>query len=175
MLAFDARVVVVQFSPVTVAGAAGTCSEICVDAPPPLSDPESTAVWLVDTVPAEMLNVAELAFAATVTDAGAVSVAEAVFPSVTTAPPVGAACDKVTVQLVLPFDNKVVVLHDKPVTVGRGCWLPVMVAVPPLAVNDRALAAKEALTGLDTPIEAEPEANPTLTVATIPLPIVSVV
>jgi hypothetical protein len=48
-----------------------------------------------------------------------------------------------------------------------------MVAVPPLAVNGRALPAKEVLTGFDTPIEAEPDGNPTVTVATVPLPIVS--
>ena len=174
MLAFDANVALVQFRPVTVAGTTGTCSEICVDAPPPFRDAESTPVWFVDTVPAEILNVAEDAFAATVTDEGTVSVPDAVFPKVTTAPPVGADCDKVTVQLVLPFDDKVVVMHDTPVTVGRG-WLDVIVAVPPLAVKGRALPAKEALTGFDTPMVAEPEANPTVAVATIPLAIVSVV
>ena len=174
VLAFDDNVVLVQFRPVTVAGTTGTCREICVDAPPPLSDAESTAVWFVDTVPVEILKVAEDAFAATLTDEGAVSVADAVFPNVTTAPPVPAACDKVTVQLVLPFDDKVVVLHDKPVTVGRG-WVVVMVAVPPLAVTGNEVPAKEALTALDTPMVAVPDANPTDTVATIPLAMVSVV
>ena len=50
-------------------------------------------------VPVVALNVAEVAAAATVTEAGTVSV-ELVLVSVTLAPPVGAAWVKVTVQVV---------------------------------------------------------------------------
>ena len=56
------------------------------------------------------LNVAVVADAGTVTDAGTVRVAF-VFVSVTAAPPVGAACVKVTVQVLDAFCPKLVGLH----------------------------------------------------------------
>ena len=56
------------------------------------------------------LNVAVVAAAATVTDAGTVNVA-LLFVSVTTAPPVGAACVSVTVQVLEAFCPKLVGLH----------------------------------------------------------------
>ena len=56
------------------------------------------------------MNVAVVADAGTVTDAGTVKVAF-VFVSVTTAPPVGAACVKVTVQVLDAFCPKLVGLH----------------------------------------------------------------
>ena len=56
------------------------------------------------------LNVAVVAVAATVTDAGTVNVAF-VFVSATNAPPVGADCVKVTVQVLDPFCPRLVGLH----------------------------------------------------------------
>jgi hypothetical protein len=56
------------------------------------------------------LNVAVVAAAATVTDVGTVSVAF-VFVSATTAPPVGAACVKVTVHMLEAFGPRLVGLH----------------------------------------------------------------
>jgi hypothetical protein len=56
------------------------------------------------------LKVAVVAAAATVTDVGTVSVA-LVFVSVTTAPPVGAACVKVTVHVLEAFGPRLVGLH----------------------------------------------------------------
>ena len=56
------------------------------------------------------LNVVVVAAAGTVTDAGTVSVAF-VFVSATTAPPVGAACVSVTVQVLDAFCPRLVGLH----------------------------------------------------------------
>ena len=56
------------------------------------------------------MNVAVVAAAATVTEAGTVSAA-LVSLKVTTAPPVGAAFDSVTVQVLDPFGPKLVGLH----------------------------------------------------------------
>jgi hypothetical protein len=57
------------------------------------------------------LNVAVVAAAATVTDAGTVSVV-LVFVSVTNAPPAGATLDKVTVHVLEAFRPKLAGLHD---------------------------------------------------------------
>jgi hypothetical protein len=57
--------------------------------------------------------------AATVTEAGGVS-AVLLSESVTPVPPVGAACEMVTVQLVLPPDATEVGVQLKPVTVVAG-------------------------------------------------------
>jgi len=57
--------------------------------------------------------------AATVTDAGVVS-AVLLSDTVTAVPPVGAADEIVTVQLVLPPDTTEVGAHVSPVTVGAG-------------------------------------------------------
>jgi hypothetical protein len=56
------------------------------------------------------LKVAVVAVAATVTDTGTVSV-PFVFVSATTAPPVGAACVSVTVQVLEAFGPRLVGLH----------------------------------------------------------------
>jgi hypothetical protein len=58
-------------------------------------------------VPVEILNTAFVAFAATVTDAGAVRTPEALLVNVTTAPPAGATCESVTVHVVLPLEDNV--------------------------------------------------------------------
>jgi hypothetical protein len=73
------------------------------------------------------LNVAEVAAAATVTDAGTVRV-ELVFVRVTLAPPVGAAWVKVTVQLLEAFGPKLVGLHDNEDTSTGATRLTVAVA-----------------------------------------------
>jgi hypothetical protein len=65
---------------------------------------------LLLTVVVVALKVAVVAVAATVTDVGTVSVA-LVFVSVTTAPPVGAACVKVTVHMLEAFGPRLVGLH----------------------------------------------------------------
>ena len=61
-------------------------------------------------VPVVALKVADVAAAATVTEAGTVRV-ELVLVSVTLAPPVGAACVKVTVQVVEEFCPRLVGLQ----------------------------------------------------------------
>ena len=65
------------------------------------------AIVVVDTV-----KVAEVAAAATVTDAGTVRV-ELVFVSATFAPPAGATCVKVTVQVLEEFCPKLVGLQPR--------------------------------------------------------------
>jgi hypothetical protein len=65
---------------------------------------------LLATVVVDALNVAVVDAAATVTDVGTVSVAF-VFVNVTTAPPVGAACVSVTVQVLEAFCPRLVGLH----------------------------------------------------------------
>jgi hypothetical protein len=65
---------------------------------------------LLATVVVVALKVAVVAVAATVTEVGTVSVAF-VFVNVTTAPPVGAACVKVTVHVLEAFGPRLVGLH----------------------------------------------------------------
>ena len=115
-----------------------------------------------------------VAFAATVTDAGAFSAGDPLFVIVTTAPPTGAACDSVAVHDVLPFEFSVVAVHPSAVMVGSE---EVALTVPPLAESARPSPARDALTGLPTPIAAlvKPEANTALTVATTPFGMRSVV
>jgi hypothetical protein len=62
-------------------------------------------------VPVVTVKVAEVAAAATVTDAGTVRVA-LVFDKVTLAPPVGAALVSVTVQVLDALDPRLLGLHD---------------------------------------------------------------
>jgi len=61
-------------------------------------------------VPAVAVNVADEALAATVTDAGTLS-AVLLPESATTAPAAGAAPDRITVQVVLAFDDKDALAH----------------------------------------------------------------
>jgi len=119
-----------------------------------------------------MLNVAVVAFAATVTDAGTVNAGDALLVRVTTVPPTGAACETVTVHVALPFEPKVVAVQVNPRIVGA---TEAVVTVPPVAESARACPANDALTGLPTPIAAlvDPEARVTVTVATTPLGMVS--
>ena len=80
---------------------------------------------LMDAVVA--LNVAEVAAAATVTDAGTVRT-ELVFDSATLAPPVGAGWVNVTVQVLEEFGPRLVGLHDSEDTNTGATRLTVVVA-----------------------------------------------
>jgi hypothetical protein len=91
---------------------------------------------LVAIVPTVAVKPAEVAPAATVTEDGADS--SALFEaSATVDPPVGAAPLNVAVQVVEPFEAKLLALHSSDVTVGSGavsvieadCELPFSVAV----------------------------------------------
>ena len=85
----------------------------------------TVAVELLLTVPVVTLKVAVVALAATVTEAGVFRVA-LLSLRVTTAPPVGAAALRVTVQVLDAFDAMLVGLHDTDVRVAAGA---VMVTV----------------------------------------------
>ena len=78
------------------------------------------------------MNVAVVAFANTVMEAGAANAGEPLLPTVTTAPPAGAAFDSVTVQTAFPLDASVVGVHCKDVTVADVCKDTVVDAVVPL-------------------------------------------
>ena len=66
---------------------------------------------MLPIVPVVTLKVADVLVAATVTDEGTVSAA-LVFDKLTPAPPVGAACVKVTVQVLEEFCPRLPGLHD---------------------------------------------------------------
>ena len=76
----------------------------------------TTAVWLVVIVPAVAVKFADVAPEDKVTDPGTVN-AVTLLDSVTEIPPVPAACDSVTVQVDVPFEFKLVGLHDSELTV----------------------------------------------------------
>ena len=81
-----------------------------------------------------MLNVAVVAFAATLTDAGAVRAGDALLVKVTTAPPTGAALDRVAVQVALPFEERVAAVQESALMVTGACKVTVAVAVVPFRV-----------------------------------------
>jgi hypothetical protein len=80
------------------------------------------------------LNVAVVAAAATVTDAGTVSV-ELVLVNVTFAPPVGAACVSVTVQVLEAFCPRLVGLQVSVDTSTGATRLMLVLAELPLYVT----------------------------------------
>jgi hypothetical protein len=81
------------------------------------------------------LNVADVAAAATVTDAGTVKVA-LVFVSVTVLPPAGAAWFSVTVQVLVLLGPRVVGLHASVVTtVGATKLMVTCELLPSVAVT----------------------------------------
>ena len=95
----------------------------------------TTAVWSAGMVPAVALNVAVIEPAATVTDPATVN-RTLLLESETTAPPLGAAFDSVTVQVLRAAVLRVVGAHAKEVTrVGADrervvfCEVPLYVAV----------------------------------------------
>jgi hypothetical protein len=85
------------------------------------------ADWLLETVVVVALNVAVVAAAATVTDAGTVSVVF-VFVSVTFAPPVGATLVNVTVQVLEAFCPRLVGLQESEDTMAGATRLMVALA-----------------------------------------------
>src|SRR5437867_1585982 len=85
----------------------------------PLREAVTVADWLAVTEPAEAVKEAEEDAAATVTEAGTVSVA-LLEERATLAPPVGAAWERVPVQAEFPPDATVVGLHCKLETVTAG-------------------------------------------------------
>ena len=88
----------------------------------------TVALWLLAMVVVVALNVAVVAPAATVTEAGTVSSRIACWSSVTLAPPVGAACVNVTVQVLDAFCPKLVGLHARDDTVTGATRLIVALA-----------------------------------------------
>ena len=90
---------------------AAACRETVVDAEDPLSEAMRVAVSFVERLPVETPKVAEEALAATVTEAGAVKVGAALFDSVTTEPPEGAALERVTVQEAVLFELRALGEH----------------------------------------------------------------
>jgi len=82
-------------------------------------------------VPLVALKVADVAAAATVTEAGTVRV-ELVLVRVTLAPPVGAACVKVTVQVVEEFCPRLVGLQASEETSTGATKLTAVLAELPL-------------------------------------------
>jgi hypothetical protein len=107
---------------------------------------ESVAVWevllyvavmialpLVRMLPAVAVNVAVVAPAATVTLDGTPTTA-LLLESDTDAPPLGATCERVTVQLELPPPDTVPGLHDTELTTAGGISDTVVFFEPPLYV-----------------------------------------
>ena len=115
VLLLAAKVVDVQLNPEIVRGAAGACSEIVVEPVLPFNAPVNVAVWLVEIVPVEILKVAELAFAATVTDAGTVKTEGALFVIVTVAPLAPTAGDRFMVHDVPLFEERLLDVQARPV------------------------------------------------------------
>jgi len=82
---------------------------------------------LLLTVPVVTLKVAEVAAAPTVTDDGTVRV-ELLFDRLTLAPPVGAGCVRVTVQVLDEFEPRLVGLQDTADTSTGATRLTVVLA-----------------------------------------------
>jgi hypothetical protein len=121
-------------------------------------------------VPAVTLNVAVVAAAATVTDAGTLR-RELVLVSATAAPPAGAAPLRVTVQVELAPEVRLAGEHCKPETVGRPAATVMTSFVPetatpfPFASDPTRLPSAR---GTDELLVAE---RVTVTTATTPVPI----
>ena len=120
----------------------------------------------MENVAVVALNVAVVAEAATVTEAGAVSVV-LLFVMVTFAPPSGAALDSATVQVELAELPREVGVQDIPLIVGRA--LPV--TVPPAVESAIGSPAGSAATPLliPTTVEATAAAMVRFTLAAMPL------
>ena len=89
------------------------------------------ALELPAMVPVVAENVAEVAVAATVTDAGTVRV-ELVFDKATLAPPLGAGWVKLTVQVLEELDPRLVGLQEREETSTGATRLTLVLAVLPL-------------------------------------------
>ena len=112
------------------------------------------------------LKVADEAPAATVTDVGTVRV-ELVLVRVTMAPPVGAACVSVTVQVELLELLRVVGRQDRELTVGKAAP---PVTVPPVSKSTMPLPVGEesALLVIPMAVVVSPAAMVRFTTATAP-------
>jgi hypothetical protein len=88
-------------------------------------------VWLVDTEAAWALNTAVVEPAPTVTEAGSVNNAGLLAANATRAPPIGAAADSVTLQLVLAPEATFVGEHPTFETASAGATR-LIVALPVL-------------------------------------------
>jgi len=129
-LALEASVAAEQLSPVMVGG--GSSVRVAVAAGP-FKAPVRVAIWFFVTVPTETVNVAVVAPAVTVTDAGTVRVPVALLVRVTREPPGSAGFDSVTEHVVVPFEERVVNVHASPLTVGGFSSDIATVAVDPLS------------------------------------------
>ncbi|HUB82476.1 MAG TPA: hypothetical protein VMB03_26950 [Bryobacteraceae bacterium] len=127
-LAFEESVVAVQLKLVIVGG--GSRDTVAIAAGP-FRAAVRVAVWFLVTAPVETVNVAVVAPAVTVTDAGTLKTPDALLVRVTTAPPDSAVLDRVTVQVVLPLEESVETVHANPVTTGGASNDIVAVAVDP--------------------------------------------
>jgi len=137
----------------------------------PLSVAVTVVLWSLVIVPAVTVNVAVVAFAATVTDVGVVK-SELLSESVTTVPPVGAAELNITVHVLVPLELSVVGVQDTETSDGAVVVEPII--VPPVVETDIALPAADAAVLLPTAIEVEltPDAIVTFTDATTPFAMV---
>lgn len=97
-------------------------------ADPPFSVPVRVADWVVEKLPVATVNVAELLFAPTATEVGAVSPAALLFVSATVAPFAGAGFVSVTVQVVFALGPRAAARHCINDTAAGGATR-VMVAV----------------------------------------------
>jgi hypothetical protein len=97
----------------------------------PLSVAVRVTVCELDTVPAVAVNIAEVAVAGTVTDAGTGSAVVLFEASVTVLPPVGAGKVRVTVHVVEPPGLRLVGLQTSDETAGFGVTVTVAVVLPP--------------------------------------------
>lgn len=148
-LAFGARVAGEHCTPVSVGDAVSVRLVLCEL---PLSEAVIRPVCPLESVPVDAVNAAVLALAATVTEAGTASAAM-LAASCTATPPLGAACDSVTVQLAAAFDPSAPGLQTREVTV-TGVVPEVASTVPPLAeILAGSPAADEAI-GSVTPMAA---------------------
>jgi hypothetical protein len=101
----------------------------------PLTEAVMVALWEDDTVPAVAVKVAVVAAAATVTEAGIVRTV-LLSERATAVPPAGAVFDSVTVQVLVPFEFRLVgeqVSEERVTAVTRltdaVCDAPLSVAV----------------------------------------------
>jgi hypothetical protein len=107
VLAFENNVAAAHCRALTVTGAT---SEMVADCDTPLSVAVIVAVWSVENEPALAVKFALVPLAGIATEAGVVNAA-ALSARVTVTPPAGAACDNVTVQVVLALGAKLAAAH----------------------------------------------------------------
>ena len=161
VLALEARLAPAHLRPERVTGAAGATSERVVAAAEPFNVAVIVTGWSETSAPAPAVNVAEIVLAGTLTEGGMVSRDGALLESATAVLAVG-AFDRVTVQVVLALEVRLVVAHrwlervagaagatreivaaaDEPfsVAVTVADWFETSVPVPAVNVAEAALA-----------------------------------